>query len=84
MVLSKQSLQNNGSAAAAVIAAMKGHTDIGHELLANGSDLLAESCREHHHLLVVRSHLEDFLDIPAHICRREHASLCEQSPRNFD
>ena len=37
-----------------------------HEL-ADGSDLLGESCREHHDLLLVRGALEDGLDVASHV-----------------
>lgn len=38
-----------------------------HELLAGCADLLGERGREHHDLLVVRSRLEDLLNIAAHV-----------------
>ncbi len=37
------------------------------ELLAHGPDLLGERGREHHDLLVMRSHPEDLLDSPSHV-----------------
>ena len=39
-----------------------------HEFLADGSDLLGECGAEHHHLLLVWGHAENFLDITTHIC----------------
>lgn len=38
-----------------------------HELLADGTDLLGQSSREHHHLFLVRSVSEDVLDISSHV-----------------
>ena len=39
-----------------------------HELLADGTDVLAERGREHHHLLGVRRRAEYLLDVTSHIC----------------
>jgi hypothetical protein len=38
-----------------------------HELLANGSDGFVKGGREHHHLLLMGSELEDGLDIGSHV-----------------
>ena len=38
-----------------------------HELLADRSDVLAESGRKHHHLLLVGGCAENFLDISPHV-----------------
>lgn len=38
-----------------------------HELLADGTDLLGEGGREHHHLLLLGRRAEDLLHITAHI-----------------
>lgn len=38
-----------------------------HELLTNRTDLLGQSGREHHHLLLVRGVSEDVLDISSHV-----------------
>ena len=43
-----------------------------HEFLAGLSDALVKSGREHEHLLLVRSHLEDGLYIPAHVKLVQH------------
>lgn len=43
-------------------------THILHELAADGADLLAQRGTEHHDLLLVRGHLEDFLDVASHVC----------------
>ncbi len=42
-------------------------TNILHELLADRSDFLAESGREHHDLFVMRCATEDLLNIAAHV-----------------
>lgn len=39
-----------------------------HELLADRANLLAQSGREHHNLLLLRCGAEDLLDIAAHVC----------------
>lgn len=44
-------------------------THVGHELLADAPDVLGEGGGEHHDLLVVRRHLEDLLNVRAHVCR---------------
>lgn len=38
-----------------------------HKLLADGSDIVGEGSREHHNLLIVRSHLENLLYVSSHI-----------------
>lgn len=38
-----------------------------HELLADGADVEAHGGREHHHLLQMRSHFEDGLDVLPHV-----------------
>lgn len=43
------------------------------ELSADGSDLLVQSSREHHDLLLVRSSLEDRLHILSHAQLHQHA-----------
>ena len=42
------------------------------ELAAHGADLLGEGGGKHHHLLLVRSRLEDVLHVTAHVQRLEH------------
>ena len=42
-------------------------TYVVHELLAHRADLLAQCGTEHHHLLLVRRHLEDFLHVIPHV-----------------
>lgn len=42
-------------------------THILHELAADRADVLAERCTEHHHLLFMGCHAENFLDISSHI-----------------
>lgn len=46
-------------------------THVGHELLADGADLLRQRRGEHHDLLVVRRHLEDVLHVSPHVCTNE-------------
>ena len=41
-----------------------------HELLADGTNILAEGGAEHHHLLLVGRHAEDLLHITTHICNK--------------
>ncbi len=52
-------------------------THVSHELLADGPHVLGEGCREHHHLLVVGSGLEDSLNVSSHVCNttssRQHS-----------
>ena len=38
-----------------------------HELLADHSDIFAEGSAEHHHLLLMGRHSEDFLDVTSHV-----------------
>ena len=40
---------------------------VSHELAAGILDLGGQGCREHHHLLVVRSSSEDLLDVASHV-----------------
>jgi hypothetical protein len=42
-------------------------THICHEFLASCSDILRQSCTEHHDLLVVRCCSENFLHVAAHV-----------------
>lgn len=42
-------------------------TYVSHEFLACNPDFLRQCCAEHHDLLVVWRHLEDFLNISAHV-----------------
>lgn len=49
------------------------HTYVAHELLAHSPDLRGQGGREHHHLLVVRCHLEDLLDVRAHVCMHQQS-----------
>ena len=42
-------------------------TNVVHELLAHWADLLAQCGTEHHHLLLVRRHLKDFLHVIPHV-----------------
>ena len=46
-------------------------THILHELAANGADLLAQCCTEHHNLLLVGCQPEDFLDVTPHVCGKK-------------
>lgn len=48
-----------------------GATYVIHKLLAHGADLLGQRGAEHHHLLVVGGHLEDLLNVGAHVCERK-------------
>lgn len=43
-------------------------THVGHELLAHGTHLSVQCSTEHHDLLGVWCHLEDLLDVGAHVC----------------
>mmetsp|Transcript_16077 Transcript_16077/g.38595 ORF Transcript_16077/g.38595 Transcript_16077/m.38595 type:complete len:268 (+) Transcript_16077:601-1404(+) len=43
------------------------------ELFAHRTNFLAQGGTEHHHLLLVRSHTENFLDITAHVQRLQDA-----------
>merc|ERR1712227_263301 len=43
-----------------------------HELLADRSNVLAESGAEHHHLLLIRSGAEDLLNISSHVQLLQH------------
>ena len=52
--------QNPGDGSAVV-------TYILHELLADGSDVLAEGGAEHHDLLLVRRRTEDLLHVASHV-----------------
>jgi len=45
---------------------------VGHELFADRSDLFREGGREHHNLLLMRSGLENILNIPSHIQLLQH------------
>lgn len=42
-------------------------THVLHELAADGANVLAQCGTEHHDLLLVGRHLEDFLDIAPHV-----------------
>ena len=41
-----------------------------HELLADGSNVLGEGGRKHHHLLLMGRHPEDLLHVMAHVCNK--------------
>ena len=43
-----------------------------HELLADGTNFLAQGGTKHHGLLIMRSSTEDLLDVTAHIQRFQH------------
>lgn len=62
------SLAFAGASEAARSCAKAGATHVGHELLADGADLLGQGGAEHHDLLLVRRHLEDVLQVAAHVC----------------
>jgi hypothetical protein len=49
-----------------------------HESLAYGPYLFTQSSRKHHDLLLVRSQLENILDIFAHICNTKCISPSKQ------
>lgn len=39
-----------------------------HKLFADGSNVLTKGGAKHHDLLLMRSLLEDFLNVAAHVC----------------
>ncbi len=43
-----------------------------HELATHGADFSRQGSREHHHLLLMRGHLEDLLDISSHVQLLKH------------
>lgn len=59
-----------------------GATYVIHELLAHGADLLGQRGAEHHHLLVVGGHLEDLLDVHAHVCEGKERKQVRGEKRN--